>query len=94
MADSGTGIQELMAAETRASQIVAEARIGEYSENRKLVDGVERLAATDPSCCRQPREPLANRSPLYTGLSHSTLSFLIRPRRPHEAGQGRSAGAD
>ena len=27
---SGTGIQELMAAETRASQIVAEARIGEY----------------------------------------------------------------
>lgn len=26
---SGTGIQELMAAETRASQIVAEARIGE-----------------------------------------------------------------
>jgi len=29
MADTGTGIQELMAAETRASQIVAEARIGE-----------------------------------------------------------------
>jgi len=28
MADTGTGIQELMAAETRASQIVAEARIG------------------------------------------------------------------
>ena len=28
MAESGTGIQELMAAETRASQIVAEARIG------------------------------------------------------------------
>jgi len=28
MADSGTGIKELMAAETRASQIVAEARIG------------------------------------------------------------------
>lgn len=27
---SGTGIQELMAAETRASQIVAEARIGEW----------------------------------------------------------------
>lgn len=26
--NSGTGIQELMAAETRASQIVAEARIG------------------------------------------------------------------
>lgn len=31
MADSGTGIQELMAAETRASQIVAEARIGTLS---------------------------------------------------------------
>lgn len=30
MAESGTGIQELMAAETRASQIVAEARIGEW----------------------------------------------------------------
>ena len=28
IADSGSGIQELMAAETRASQIVAEARIG------------------------------------------------------------------
>jgi len=27
---SGSGIQELMAAETRASQIVAEARIGEW----------------------------------------------------------------
>lgn len=27
--ESGSGIQELMAAETRASQIVAEARIGE-----------------------------------------------------------------
>ena len=27
---NGAGIQELMAAETRASQIVAEARIGEY----------------------------------------------------------------
>jgi hypothetical protein len=30
---SGTGIQELMAAETRASQIVAEARIGEFNRN-------------------------------------------------------------
>lgn len=29
MAQSGAGIQELMAAETRASQIVAEARMGE-----------------------------------------------------------------
>jgi hypothetical protein len=29
MAESGSGIQELMAAETRASQIVAEARTGE-----------------------------------------------------------------
>jgi hypothetical protein len=29
MSTSGSGIQELMAAETRASQIVAEARIGE-----------------------------------------------------------------
>ena len=28
--NSGTGIQELMAAETRASQIVAEARIGMF----------------------------------------------------------------
>ena len=28
MTESSTGIQELMAAETRASQIVAEARIG------------------------------------------------------------------
>jgi UDP-N-acetylglucosamine 2-epimerase len=37
MTDSGTGIQELMAAETRASQIVAEARIGEFNEGE---DGV------------------------------------------------------
>ena len=29
--NSGTGIQELMAAETRASQIVAEARIGQFN---------------------------------------------------------------
>ena len=29
--NSGSGIQELMAAETRASQIVAEARIGKFS---------------------------------------------------------------
>ena len=27
---TGAGIQELMAAETRASQIVAEARLGEF----------------------------------------------------------------
>eukprot|EP00980_Cylindrotheca_fusiformis_P001110 scaffold305_cov110-Cylindrotheca_fusiformis.AAC.28 len=31
MAQTGAGIQELMAAETRASQIVAEARMGEYN---------------------------------------------------------------
>jgi hypothetical protein len=37
MTDSGTGIQELMAAETRASQIVAEARIGEFKEGE---DGI------------------------------------------------------
>jgi len=30
--NSGSGIQELMAAETRASQIVAEARMGECRE--------------------------------------------------------------
>jgi hypothetical protein len=29
---SGSGIQELMAAETRASQIVAEARMGELKQ--------------------------------------------------------------
>ena len=32
MADTSTGIQELMAAETRASQIVAEARIGKICD--------------------------------------------------------------
>ena len=31
MAQTGAGIQELMAAETRASQIVAEARMGRLS---------------------------------------------------------------
>jgi hypothetical protein len=36
MADTGTGIQELMAAETRASQIVAEARIGTF-EMRQIL---------------------------------------------------------
>lgn len=35
MAESGTGIKELMAAETRASQIVAEARIGMYAGQNK-----------------------------------------------------------
>ena len=34
MAESGTGIKELMAAETRASQIVAEARIGKNDTMR------------------------------------------------------------
>jgi hypothetical protein len=29
--NNGSGIQELMAAETRASQIVAEARIGKFN---------------------------------------------------------------
>ena len=39
MADSGTGIQELMAAETRASQIVAEARIGTlYEKHPNIYD--------------------------------------------------------
>jgi hypothetical protein len=37
MADTGTGIQELMAAETRASQIVAEARIGEFSQREDVL---------------------------------------------------------
>ena len=32
MTESSTGIQELMAAETRASQIVAEARIGKLCD--------------------------------------------------------------
>jgi hypothetical protein len=35
MADTGNGIQELMAAETRASQIVAEARIGKCAAVEK-----------------------------------------------------------
>mmetsp|Transcript_21810 Transcript_21810/g.60633 ORF Transcript_21810/g.60633 Transcript_21810/m.60633 type:complete len:127 (+) Transcript_21810:81-461(+) len=46
MAESSTGIQELMAAETRASQIVAEARIGRGDrmkqakvEAQVLIDG-------------------------------------------------------
>jgi hypothetical protein len=34
---SGTGIQELMAAETRASQIVAEARMGELIRHRFVI---------------------------------------------------------
>ena len=34
--NSGSGIQELMAAETRASQIVAEARIGQFSSGNLL----------------------------------------------------------
>jgi hypothetical protein len=38
---SGSGIQELMAAETRASQIVAEARIGEWLFVLLLLDDWE-----------------------------------------------------
>ena len=41
---SGTGIQELMAAETRASQIVAEARIGEFD---LIVEAVETAMVRD-----------------------------------------------
>ena len=46
MAESGTGIQELMAAETRASQIVAEARIGKHSKERRIgiPAGFEKIA--------------------------------------------------
>ena len=36
--NSGSGIQELMAAETRASQIVAEARIGQFADLPWTVD--------------------------------------------------------
>jgi len=35
---SGAGIQELMAAETRASQIVAEARMGEWERKIEVPD--------------------------------------------------------
>jgi ATP synthase subunit G len=42
MAENTTGIQELMAAETRASQIVAEARIGTYMHGEKYPWGVQR----------------------------------------------------
>ena len=43
---NGTGIQELMAAETRASQIVAEARIG---ESRTLFRGLCRVVSRPSS---------------------------------------------
>ena len=44
---SGAGIQELMAAETRASQIVAEARMGECLENERN----RGLTDTDRNSC-------------------------------------------
>lgn len=55
--NSGSGIQELMAAETRASQIVAEARIGQFRQNQFCVIeknpwriGVGMSVATYSSC--------------------------------------------
>jgi ATP synthase subunit G len=57
MADQGTGIQELMAAETRASQIVAEARIGT-------------LFVMAACCCWQKQNisrPLMNEPKNHTG---------------------------
>ncbi|KAL7546454.1 hypothetical protein ACHAWF_009825 [Thalassiosira exigua] len=47
--NSGSGIQELMAAETRASQIVAEARIGQ-SGRRRREDG----RGGGVACAREP----------------------------------------
>ena len=44
-AQTGAGIQELMAAETRASQIVAEARMGEFCGS-VCVDSCERGEVT------------------------------------------------
>jgi hypothetical protein len=41
-ANTGAGIQELMAAETRASQIVAEARMGEF---RKVIQTMQHINA-------------------------------------------------
>lgn len=40
---SGTGIQELMAAETRASQIVAEARMGKANGTEMKLLGCSRI---------------------------------------------------
>jgi hypothetical protein len=51
MADSGTGIQELMAAETRASQIVAEARIGEFYQGEDR--GLAALMGSERSLVRK-----------------------------------------
>ena len=54
--NSGTGIQELMAAETRASQIVAEARIGMFLPPRlrrgsKLCSHLVFAALAQRFCC-------------------------------------------
>lgn len=54
---SGTGIQELMAAETRASQIVAEARIGKFPVKKER----------QPQKCHRQRGTWSSRSEFSTG---------------------------
>jgi hypothetical protein len=67
MADQSTGIQELMAAETRASQIVAEARIG------TLLMSFCRLSFV---VCRPAAALifLPSHGPLFSSLAYSTAS--------------------
>ena len=48
---SGSGIQELMAAETRASQIVAEARVGESIHRLRVHGGGAVCIPTEASLC-------------------------------------------
>lgn len=62
---SGTGIQELMAAETRASQIVAEARIGESRVLRETSENAAILGSA-PHVHRQNN----------TKCAHNVVSFL------------------
>lgn len=71
-AQTGAGIQELMAAETRASQIVAEARMGTWS----IPDIAYFL-----SCVRVYKF-------CFNTFSFLLRTIGYRPWGPHEAGQG------
>ena len=76
MADSGTGIQELMAAETRASQIVAEARIGESNEGVTRERRFFASATHRGVCCHQQPRLVTRRIEAYWFLVSHHVSLV------------------
>mmetsp|Transcript_27636 Transcript_27636/g.36712 ORF Transcript_27636/g.36712 Transcript_27636/m.36712 type:complete len:89 (-) Transcript_27636:3007-3273(-) len=87
--NSGSGIQELMAAETRASQIVADARLGKREVVKRNIYSPQSTAAVLFASL-----PHFFPFPLPYDNPTSKSNFIIRDVtscstwRPHETGKG------